>query len=99
MIVLRNNINYIFLYWIIGCITSILNHKYTRDVFVYLDRITMFISFFIDIIISNYNSKQIILISAIIFIISKFSKKKYKTMIHLISHVFITIAHIAIILN
>lgn len=87
-------INNISIYIYAGLLTSLLNHKFTNIYFIYLDRITIFIGFIINLIII-YNTYLLILllISVKLFILAKITNNYYY---HFASHLVLTYLHILI---
>jgi hypothetical protein len=88
-----------------GILTSLLNHGFTFNFLIFIDRIMMFIGFlynsYIIFYIENILKKKLCLIllifSVLLYFYTKFINKKYKTIIniyHILAHIFLTINHI-----
>jgi len=107
-----NNINY---YITLGLISSILNHGLTNNFFVYFDRIIMIINFFVmnySIIKTFYklNHYKLLICYILLYLstylyyysknIIKYNKiNKINNNYHLLSHLFISINNIIILLT
>ena len=94
------NIN-VYLYYIGGTVTSILNHGYDCKIFQNIDRLYMKIGVFYDVIYipymyQYYNHIIFTLLAGCLYLYSK----KYKVIqTHVFTHVLITISHILVLIN
>jgi len=93
------NFNYC-LFILTGILTSIFNHGLTFNFIKYLDRITMYIGYLLNIVILikmfNFIMIFILNMSVVFYILSKYLNYSF---IHIISHIIITYINIYIISN
>ncbi len=93
------NFNYC-LFILTGILTSIFNHGLTFNFIKYLDRITMYIGYLLNIIILikmfNFIMIFILNMSLVFYILSKYLNYSF---IHVISHIMIAYINIHIISN
>ncbi len=93
------HINYNYgIFILFGIFTSIINHGFTHILFKYLDRLTMYIGYIINTIMSleNIILLTILNLSVIFYMLSK--KFNY-SVIHIFSHLLIIIVNSYIILS
>ena len=90
----------LFMYYIFGCLTSIWNHKVTCMNAKVIDRFVMILGYLIDIYHIHFYSYQNLILQICItcFFFSKIFVK-YKTLLHLFSHLFVTLLHSLILMN
>ncbi len=85
IIFLNNPIKKIIIVYLIGLMTSLLNHKYTNNKLKYLDRLTMYICFIINVIVVNISCKieiniicnALMILASVLYLKSKKNKKLY----------------------
>jgi hypothetical protein len=90
---------YIYLYYVLGTFTSILNHGNTSNIYKWIDRIYMTQGALVNLTYIpyayNYNYHMIYTgLACSLYLYSKICKVIY---IHVCSHVFITISHLMVL--
>ncbi len=86
-----------FLFILFSLLISILNHSFTYNLLKYIDRLTMFIGFFITY---NKSFNYLLKFALLLIIPFYFLSKKYNIIqFHVICHILITIINISIIKN
>lgn len=83
------------MFYVIGCLISILNHTLTISIIKYIDRLYIMIGFIIDMLVYKDEIMIIYLISSVLFyLIGKITRT---TENHLLSHIIISLYHSSLV--